>query len=148
MPVPERLRAIPENPDVEDHLFNTGLVKVQVDVTPEWRRSPQGDLMLRGYIGGKEIELVFHGRRQAAATRLVHWLLQRVEQAKRAAKAAGRSPALDEVRQKLVVDGVWRVRLLAEQRGMPLRRFQLFAARWRFYGTDGVVHVDGEIPYG
>lgn len=148
MSAQQSLVAIPENPGAEDHLFDTGLVKVHVDVTPEWRRSPQGDLMLRGFIAGKEIEVVFHGRRQVSAGRLTQWLHSRVEQAKRTAKASGRVPSVVEVRQKLLVDGVWRVRLLAEQNGMPVRRFQLYAARWRFHGADGAVHMNGEVPYG
>ncbi len=147
MAVPERLSALPDNPAlVEDHLFRSGVVQVLVDVTPEWRRSPQGDLMLRGFIAEKEIEVVFPGRRRVAAAQLTQRLQKNVDHAKQVAKVAGRPPSM--IRQKLTVDGIWRVRLLAEQQGMPVRRFQLVAARWRFRGADGIVHVDGEIPYG
>ena len=146
MAVSERLSALPDHPAlVEDHQFRTGVVQVLVEVTPEWRRSPQGDLMLRGFIAEKEIEVVFPGRRRVAAAQLTQRLQKNVEQAKQVAKVAGRPPSM--IRQKLTVDGIWRVRLLAEQQGMPVRRFQLVAARWRFRGDDGIVHVDGEIPY-
>lgn len=149
MTMPERQRVVSEvSAFDESHLFTAGTVKVTVDVTPEWRKSPQGDLMLRGYIAGKEIEVVFAGRRQAAAVQLTQRLQQVVDKAKSSAKAAGRTPTHADIRQRLHIDGVWRVRLLAEQQGMPVRRFQLVAARWRYRGVDGVVHVDGEIPYG
>ena len=147
MTLPERVSSLSDNPALgEDYLFRSGVVKVVVDVTPEWRRSPQGDLMLRGFIAEKEIEVVFPGRRRVVAAQLTQRLQKNVEQAKVAAKVAGRPPTM--IRQKLTVDGVWRVRLLAEKHGMPVRRFQLVAARWRFRGADGIVHVDGEIPYG
>lgn len=149
MAMSERQRVVSVNPVLdENYLFKSGTVRVAVDVAPEWRRSPLGDLMLRGYIAEKEIEVVFSGRRLAAAAQLAQRLNKIVDKIKSAANSSGRTPSSTDLRQKLHIDGVWRVRLLAEQHGMPVRRFQLVAARWRYRGPDGVVHVDGEIPYG
>lgn len=128
-----------------EQVFQQGVVRVTVAVTPEVRQTPQGDAILRGYIGGKEIEVVFPGARRVAALQLAQRLRRGVEQA----KAAATEPlSAGDLRRKIHVDGVWRVRLLAETHGMPERRFQLVAARWRYRGPDGTIHVDGAVPYG
>lgn len=147
MPAPERIGTrVESRPIIDERVFQNGVVRVMVDVTPEFRQSPQGDVMLRGYIGGKEIEVVFPGTRRGAALQLAQRLRRSVDLAKASARAG--APKAADLRQKLQVDGVWRVRLLAERQGMPVRRFQLVAARWRYRGADGVVHVDGTMPYG
>lgn len=131
----------------EDALhFRSGTVSVRVRVTAQRRKTPMGDLVLRGFIDGKEIEVVFPGRRQAAA---VH-LLQRLVSKRQLAKTGqGTTDALvqdTDARLELKVDGAWRVRLMNEQDAKPERRFQLVAARWRYRGPDGVEHVFGHLP--
>jgi hypothetical protein len=138
MSLPERRIAYPEDPvRVEDRtLFRTSLVRITVEVTPERRRSSRGDLILRGYVAGKEIEVVFPGRRHAAAVPLLHRLqqiLQRMADRKTRAALAVR------------IDGCWRVRMV-ERDGLPDRHFQLVAARWQFRGPDGREHLHGELP--
>lgn len=122
--------------------FRAGTVPVAVEVTPERRKTPLGDLVLRGFIDGKEIEVVFPGRRQAAAIPLLQRLMAKVKMRELdpASRAGG------EVRQTLKIDGAWRIRLMNEQDAKPERRFQLVAARWRYRGSDGVEHVFGHLP--
>jgi hypothetical protein len=126
--------------------FRTGTVPVTVDVTPQRRRTPMGDLVLRGYIDGKEIEVVFPGRRQAAAVPLLQRLMAKLQLAKLQSGADEKSAERTDVRQQVRVDGTWRVRLMNEQDARPERRFQLVAARWRYRGPDGVEHVHGALP--
>jgi len=144
---PARKTHEPARPDFrEDALhFRSGTVSVRVRVTPERRKTPMGDLVLRGFIEGKEIEVVFPGRRQAAAVPLMQRLmskhqLAKIDQGKELAAQQG------QVQMELKVDGAWRVRLMNEQDAKPERRFQLVVARWRYRGPDGVEHVFGHLP--
>ncbi len=131
----------------EDALhFRSGTVPVSVEVTPQRRKTPLGDLVLRGFVGGKEIEVVFPGQRQSAAVPLLQRLLAKVKLREFAAQGDAGKGDIGGVRQALKVDGAWRVRLMNEQDAKPERRFQLVAARWRFRGSDGVERVFGHLP--
>lgn len=131
----------------EDGLhFRSGTVPVTVDVTPQRRRTPMGDLVLRGFIDGKEIEVVFPGRRQASAVPLVQRLMAKQQLSKITAASDDMGAGHAQVRQRVRIDGTWRVRLMNEQDAKPERRFQLVAARWRYRGPDGIEHVHGHLP--
>lgn len=140
MSLAERQTAYSEDPAIaEDRAYyRTGLVRISVEVTPERRRSARGHLILRGYVAGKEVEVIFPGRRHAAAVPLLHRLQGLVQRA----KESGASRASLKVR----IDGCWRIRMMTERDGMPDRRFQLIAARWQFRGNDGMEHLHGEMP--
>ena len=145
---PVRRPTDPARPDFrEDALhFRSGTISVKVQVTPQRRKTPMGDLVLRGFIGGKEIEVVFPGRRQAAAIPLLQRLLSKRQLESLQGDKDQPSRSQDQVRMDLKVDGAWRVRLMNEQDARPERRFQLIAARWRYRGPDGVEHVYGHLP--
>ncbi len=146
MPQPMRQKVSQPHPDLrEDALyFRAGTVSVTVDVTPQQRRTPLGDVVLRGEIGGKDIEVVFPGRRRA----LVVPLLQRLQAMRQFQKLDPKPERTADtgIRQSIKVDGAWRVRLSNAQDAVPDRRFQLVAARWRYRGPDGVEHVFGNLP--
>ena len=149
MALSERQNVVSENlVDSDAGLFRSGIVQIAVEVTPYRRRSPNGDLVLRGFIENKEIEVVFPGRRQVEAAPLLTHLQQQAKVVKRSLDGADRLAVVGNTRQKLRIDGVWRVRLLAEENGMPVRRFQLVAARWRYRGANGVEHLCGHLPNG
>ncbi|MGR3514072.1 MAG: hypothetical protein ACU0GG_15035 [Paracoccaceae bacterium] len=145
---PARKSHEPLRPDVrEDSLhFRSGTVSVEVKVTPQRRKTMTGDLVLRGFIEGKEIEVVFPGRRQAAAVPLMQRLMSKHHLAKMGEGKNGVPAQPEATHMVLKVDGVWRVRLMNEQDAKPERRFQLVVARWRFRGPDGVQHVFGHLP--
>ncbi len=131
----------------EDALhFRSGTVSVTIQVTPQRRKTPLGDLVLRAFIDGKEIEVVFPGRRQAAAVPLLQRLMSKRQMAQAALTSTPGATKQDNTRMQVKVDGAWRVRLMNEQDAKPERRFQLVAARWRYRGPDGVEHVFGQWP--
>lgn len=131
---------------LERNASRKGVVRVSVDVTPEMRDLPEGDVVLRAYINDKEIEVVFPNDRRAEALQLVSRLRQSMERAKAQIRLRGGEPKPRELRRKIHVEGVWNVRLMEEQHGLPIRRFQFVAARWRYTGADGLVHVNGAVP--
>ncbi|MEO0943579.1 MAG: hypothetical protein AAFY06_01880 [Pseudomonadota bacterium] len=131
---------------LESHASRKGVVRVSVEVTPEMRHLPEGDIVLRAYTNNKEIEVVFPNDRREAALQLVTRLRRAVERGKAKIRLEQKEPKPRELRQPLHVEGVWNVRLMEEQHGLPVRRFQLVAARWRYMGIDGLVHVDGVVP--
>lgn len=139
MSLPERNRSYSESLRLNEDrgLFRGPLVNISVDLTPERRRSFRGDLVLRGYVAGKEIEVVFTGRRHAAAVPLLH----RLQALLQAAVPDGKRPSLG-----VMIDGIWRIRMAAERDGIAARQFQLVAARWHFAGRDGIKHLHGELP--
>ena len=145
---PIRQKAIQDPIDYREAAlhFRSGTVPIDVEITPQRRRTPLGDLVLRGFLGEKEIEVVFPGRRQAATIALLQRLQAKVQLEKLDPKSPKGAAAMGAIRQKLRVDGAWRVRLLNEQDAAPERRFQLVAARWRYRGADGVEHVFGYLP--
>lgn len=143
---PKRQKVPETRPDLrEDALhFRTGTVSVTVDVSPQQRKTPLGDLVLRGSIGGKEIEVVFPGRRRTLALPLLQRLHAKAQLHKIDAKSG--QAVEPGIRQRIRVDGAWRVRLSNEQDAVPDRRFQLVAARWRYKGADGLDHIFGHLP--
>ncbi len=143
---PKRQKVSDPRPDLREDVlhFRSGTVSVTVEVSPQQRKTPLGDLVLRGEIGGKDIEVVFPGRRRALAVPLLQRLhakaqLQKLDPSSLRGVETG-------VRQKIRVDGAWRVRLSNEQDAVPERRFQLVAARWRYKGSDGLDHIFGHLP--
>ena len=144
MPLPVRQKAIedPQTLREDATYFRSGTVQVAVEVLPQRRSTSMGDLVLRGFVSDREIELVIPGRRKAAAVPLLQRLQARVQFRKLQPKGGNGS----EVREWLQVDGAWRVRLLNAQDAAPDRRFQLIAARWRYRDTNGVEHVFGHLP--
>lgn len=147
MPQPLRQKASYDVPDFaqDAQLFPSGIVQITAEVTPQRRRTKQGDLILRGFIQEKEIEVVFPGHRSTAAAPLLQKLQANIHQARHESTGSASNLAALS-RLKLKIDGVWRVRLLTEQQGMPERRFQFIAARWRFRGSNGVEQAFGYMP--
>lgn len=145
---PVRQKALATQAELRDDalLFRSGTVQVAVEVTPRTRRTPLGDMVLRGFIVNKEIEVVFPGRRQAAVVPLLHRLHGKLRRGKLDAPRKAPMSMTDAIRQRIQVDGAWRVRLLNQEDASPERRFQLVAARWRYRGDDGVEHVFGHLP--
>ena len=131
---------------LESHAFRKGVVHVELDVTPEMRDLPDGDLVFRAYINGKEVEMLVPAERRLEALQLAKDLRQSVERGKAAIRLQGQEPKRNAFRQKLHVDGVWRARLLEQDQGIPIRRFQMIAARWRYRGADGNARIGGRMP--
>ncbi len=131
--------------DEDASLFRTSIVNVIVDVTPHRRRTANGDCIFRGFIGEKEIEVVIPASRQDAILPLIKFLQSRLQAATQG-KSSAMTAAAGALRQKLRIDGVWRARMLTETDGIPERRFQLVAARWRFRGSDGQDSLFGYLP--
>ncbi len=127
-------------------LFRTSIVSVTVNVTPQRRKTLQGDHMLRGFIGEKEIEVVIPANRQKDVAPLLKLLQTRVQSLRAEASKKPDLSAVGSLRQKVRIDGVWRVRVFTDSDGMPERRFQLVAARWRYRGADGVDTMFGHLP--
>lgn len=148
MAEPARQKAQIDTTDLrEDALhFRSGTVQVNVEVTAQRKKTLTGDLVLRGFIAGKEIEVVFPGKRQTATVHLLQRLQTRIQSVQLDSKSQKDAATVGNVRQKMRVDGVWRVRLLNKQDANPERRFQLIAARWRYRGSDGMEHVFGHVP--
>lgn len=147
MNLPMRQRAISQGLAVGEDaaLFRTSIVNVVVEITPQRRRTANGDCIFRGFIGEKEIEVVIPASRQDAILPLAKFLQARLQSATQG-KTRTVTAAAGALRHKLRIDGVWRVRMLTETDGLPERRFQLVAARWRFRGADGLDSVHGFLP--
>ena len=110
------------------------VVAVRVDVTPQKKNGENGDIILLGHVGDAEVEVVFK------KDETIRPLLARLTQMMRAARA--KSVALGEpqpnastVRIPLNVQGAWRVRLQFDENDMPVRHYQLLAARWTMRGA-------------
>ncbi|NNE80921.1 MAG: hypothetical protein HKN18_11690 [Silicimonas sp.] len=147
MSLSERQRAISEGLAFDDAgLFRSGIVQVVVEVTPQSRTTRDGDLVVRGFVGKKEIEVVFPGQRQLEAAPMIQRMHQRLQAKRRELVGADPLSIVSGLRQRLRIDGIWRVRMLAELNGMPVRRFQLVAARWRYRSAEGVEHLCGHLP--
>ena len=146
MAVPDRQRVVSEGSYDDAGLFRSAIVQVVVWVTPEMRTTREGDLVLRGFVDKNEIEVVFPGQRRSQASDLMRHLQQQLRLSRQDEVRRGRLMSTETVRQKLRIDGTWRVRLLAEINGMPVRRFQFVAARWRLRDERGIDHIYGHLP--
>ncbi len=119
------------------------VVSVQVAVTPQKKFTEDGNIILLGFLGETEVEVVF--KRDEAIRPLLTQLTQLLKTARaRSAAADGQVPNASSLRCPLYVEGVWRVRLVFDQNDMPVRRYQLHAARWRVRRADGSEQIGGQ----
>ena len=118
------------------------IVSVQVAVTPQKKYTEDGHIILLGFMGTSEVELVF--KRDEAIRPLLTHLNQLINVTRSRHSAAGLPPPnASELRCPLNVEGVWRVRLYFDNNDMPVRRYQLHAARWRVRRADGAEQIGG-----
>ena len=120
-------------------LFARGVGPIAVEVLPQLRRSERGDLVVRGFVNRSlEIEVVFAGRRVKEVGPFEKWLATRLQKARRAAAAVGRSmPDIESVRCPVKVEGAWRPRFKRDDAGLETRSYHLIAARWSIVDDDG-----------
>ena len=106
------------------------IVSVSVDVTPQKKEDQNGDIILLGHVGTAEVEVVF--KRSEAMRPLLTRLTQLLRAARARSVASGDPvPHAADLRIPLEVHGAWRVRLQFDEDDMPVRHYQLLAARWR-----------------
>ena len=119
------------------------VVSVQIAVTPQKKYTEDGHIILLGLIQETEVEIVF--RRDDAIRPLLTHLTQLIQSCRARHKAAGlEMPNVSTLRCPLTVEGVWRVRLAFDNNDMPVRRYQLHAARWRMRRMDGPDQIGGQ----
>jgi hypothetical protein len=119
------------------------VVSVQVAVTPQKKITEDGHIILLGYMENAEVELVF--KRDEAIRPLLTHLNQLINVTRSRHTSAGLPPPhASDLRCPLNVEGIWRVKLYFDQNDMPVRRYQLHAARWRVRRADGAEQIGGQ----
>ena len=106
------------------------LVRVRVALSPQKKQTPNGDIVILGYVQQSEIEIVF--RRENALIPLLTRLANLVKFTRAKCEAAGKPmPHVSELRCGVDIEGSWRVRLQVDDDEIPVRRYQLLVNRWR-----------------
>lgn len=112
-------------------LFGKGIVAITIDLTPLAARSGRRDLVVKGFVGDTEVDVIFPGRRARNTSPLTGMLEMFAVGARRAAAEDGMPiPTADRIRCPVQVEGCWRPRITTDASGWPTRRYQLLAARW------------------
>ncbi len=136
------------DPDISEDtgLFRKGLTQVRVQLTPRIGENGRGDWIVSAILPqGQEVEVVFAGRRAAAAKPLKQellsmWLLE----CQRVSRKGKKTADPRDVRLSVLIEGGWRTIFNRDYAGMETRRFQLIAARWTYVTADHNVEVAGE----
>lgn len=113
------------------------VVSVKVDVTPQKKDGEDGDIILLGHVGKSEVEVVF--KKNEAIRPLLARLTQLLRAARAKSVATGTPhPNVSDLRIPLNVQGTWRVRLQFDEDDMPVRYYQLLAARWNMRASKDI----------
>ena len=105
-------------------------VAIQVSVTPQKKVTPEGEIIILGYVQHSEVEVIF--KRDQSIMPLLHALYQIIQAARRRSAETGKPmPHVSYLRCPLHVEGKWRVKVDVDDDEMPIRRYQLLATNWR-----------------
>ncbi len=125
-------------------LFKTGVVEIEIRLTPLRKKTSRGDLMFVGFMNETEVDVIFPGRRAAQTGPLLEVLDTLLRKANQAALNNNRPlPAIYGLQFPLRCQGYWRVSI-KEDDAMLDRRFQFLVARWTITAPDGALHVFGD----
>lgn len=127
-------------------LFPRGVTRIQVSLLPRLGENARGDWIVSAFLpGGQEIDIIFAGRRVAAAKRLKSELMHRwALSCKKAAAKGKRASGVEAGQLEVLVEGGWRTLFERDDMGMEARRFQFVAARWTYFSSDNTIEVGGE----
>lgn len=141
-------RDIETSPELEDDgLFKEGTVEISIEVTPLIARTARNDILIRGFAGSAEVDVIFPGRRSKNTEPLISRLQRlekRVRRASRDPNAKPPDPA--SIRLPIMIEGTWRPRFHEDGSGWTTRTYQLIAARWVFTTESGERAVFGDRP--
>ena len=106
------------------------LVTVRVALSPQKKQTPNGEIVILGYVKQSEVEIVF--KRENTLIPLLTRLTELVKFARKKCESVGEPmPHVSELRCGVDVEGSWRVRLQVDDDEIPVRRYQLLVNRWR-----------------
>lgn len=145
MPVEPQRKLVSESPyrDATPRPQRGTIVSVKIAVTPQKKYTEDGHIILLGYMQDAEVEVVF--KRDVAIRPLLTHLNQMIQVSRARHKAVGQPPPnASNLHCPLNIEGVWRVRLAFDENDMPVRRYQLHAARWRVSRADGSEQIGGQ----
>ena len=130
----------------DEGLFRNGVVQTRIALTPRAGENKRQDWFVAGVLPyGAEVQVVFAGRRAAAAKRLRHTLTLAWRTALADAKRKGEAaPDPSTVHLPISVEGGWRAVFSRDEDGCETRKYQFIAARWTYLDAQGVVDVAGE----
>lgn len=130
----------------DNGMFPNGVVKARIALTPRAGENARQDWVVAGVLPyGAEVQVVFAGRRAAAAQRLRQTLTDAWRTVLAEAKRKG-APAPDpaSVHVQVNLEGGWRAVFKRGEDGCETRTYQFVAARWTYVDSQGTVDVAGE----
>ncbi len=133
----ERQNAAVVTPQFEDSgLFKSEIVQVNITLSPQVHMNVRQDMVVTGYTAnGLAFDVLFAGRRKAAAS----WLLKYLADLRAKGKEA------EHVRVPVRVEGAWRTTFAPDPSGWETRRRQLVAGVWTVQTPNGA-RTFGERP--
>ncbi len=125
-------------------LFKTGVVDIDIKLTPLRKKTSRGDLMFVGFMSETEVDVIFPGRRVTQTGPLLKVLDTLLRKANQAALNHNRPlPAIYGLQFPLRCQGYWRVSIKEDDATLD-RRFQFLVARWTITAPDGTQHSFGD----
>lgn len=135
------------NPAYEDAgLFKNTTSPLKVELVPQLHRNARQDLVVRGFINGHQIDVIFAGRRVAQAAPLEAQLAAMISQARRQALGNGTMPEVDTLRLPTRIEGAFRPKFVRDAAGCETRSYHFMAARWTMIDSTGNIDVYGAAP--
>ena len=127
-------------------LFKTGVVEIDIKLTPLRKRTSRGDLLFVGFMSETEVDVIFPGRRAGQTGPLLDVLDTMLRKANQAALNHNRPlPAVYGLQFPLRCQGYWRVSIRDDDDTLD-RRFQFLVARWTITAPDGTQQSFGDAP--
>ena len=128
-------------------IFKNSIVTVNLALSPLRRETSRGDLLCAGFQDDTRVEVVFPGRRRAAAKALEAELDRFLKTETDAALSRGMSrPHAINIRFPLQASGIWRTRLSETEEEEWERVYQFMSACWTYSDHLGRAQTFGDMP--
>ncbi|MEP1519173.1 hypothetical protein [Ascidiaceihabitans sp.] len=129
-------------------LFKNTVSPIDVELVPQMQRNARQDLVVRGFLQDRSIDVVFAGRRAKQVAPLETHLSAMVAHARRWAQGQGLGKSVDveSLRLPLRIEGAFRPKFSRDVSGWETRAYQIMVSRWTMIDAVGNITVFGTQP--
>lgn len=127
-------------------LFKNTVSPIDVMLVPQMQRNARQDLVVRGFLQDRSIDVVFAGRRAKQVAPLEARLSSMIAHARRYAQGVrGMELDIDILRMPLRIEGAFRPKFSRDVTGWETRCYNLIVARWTMVDEAGNIDIFGEL---
>lgn len=124
-------------------LFKNTVAPIDLYLVPEMHRNARQDLVVRGFVQGHQMDVIFAGRRAQQVRPLEMHLINLLSQYRGRAHGGNAPLNIDNLRVPLRVEGTFRPKFSSDNDGWETRCYHYMVARWTMIDPQGNIDVYG-----